>query len=396
MIGIDEIRSEFPVTEHVLYLDSAHQTPLAKSVRDALDRFYTEGEEMGGPKSVWLERVKDVRRKTAEFIGAREDDITFTKNTSEGLNIVANGISFTRGDNVVLVDGDHPNNAYAWLNLREKGVEVRFARVADDAIANAETFGPYVDARTRVISLSHVTFHAGQRHDIGDIGEMCERLGIFLVVDAMQSAGVLPIDVRLLKVSALSAGCHKGLLTPQGIGFLYVDPALKEIRPTYAAMSSMKNPPSDFIAQQNDLEFRGDGQRFETGNLNLPGLHALGASIDLLSRIGIEKVEKHLRSLGDLLLERLQGTGIELIGPTNNRGRAHIYVLKLPVSSWVKYLSDHTVRVSPERGGVRISFGIFNNRLDVEKVVEIIKRGQIELGGGLADRRPYVRRVDLD
>ncbi|WP_221625078.1 aminotransferase class V-fold PLP-dependent enzyme [Burkholderia contaminans] len=111
---------------------------------------------------MWLKKVEEVRCKLAALVGAASAEITFTKNTSEGLNAIANAVEFRPGENVVLIHGDHPNNAYAWLNLRCKGVEIRFTRLTTD-IANAGSFETQVDNRTRVISLSHVTVHAGQK-----------------------------------------------------------------------------------------------------------------------------------------------------------------------------------------------------------------------------------------
>src|SRR6516164_878987 len=129
---LSAVRSEFPVTKRMLYLDSAHQTPLAGRVRAALTDFYAEGHETAGPKPVWLRRVEQVRGKIAKLLNATPGEIAFTKNTSEGLNIAANGIPLQAGDNVLLIEGDHPNNAYAWLNLKRKGVEVRFINLTSE------------------------------------------------------------------------------------------------------------------------------------------------------------------------------------------------------------------------------------------------------------------------
>ena len=142
----------------MLYLDSAirRRSPRARA---ALESFYDEGLEQAGPKALWLDRVEQVRARIAALIGADPSEIAFTKNTSEGLNIAANAIPFAPGDNVMMVDGDHPNNAYAFLNLRRKGVEVRFLPLKGET-ATADMFAAHIDGRTRAISLSHVTFHS--------------------------------------------------------------------------------------------------------------------------------------------------------------------------------------------------------------------------------------------
>jgi selenocysteine lyase/cysteine desulfurase len=372
VIDTQSLRQEFPVTKRMLYLDSAHQTPMANCVRAALSEFLAEGNEMAGPKPVWVRRVERARAKVADLLNASPTEIAFTKNTSEGLNIAANAVPLKAGDTVLMLAGDHPNNAYAWLNLKRKGVNVRFIDLPDDQVATAKTFAPHIDASTKVISLSHVTFHAGQRHDIESIGRLCADKGIYLVVDVMQSVGVLPVDVKKLGVSVLAAGCHKGLLVPQGLGLLYVKEDLQELQPAYLAMSSLANPPDDYIARPEDLAPRRDAGRFEFGNYNLPDLHALSSAIDLITRTGQKQVENHVLELGDRLIAGLDKLGVKLVGPRDRSQRAHIYVLDIPTTEWTDYFSQNQVRISPERGGVRISFGIFNTLEDVDQVLGLI------------------------
>ncbi|OLL28502.1 aminotransferase [Burkholderia sp. SRS-W-2-2016] len=369
------VREQFPVTARQLYLDSAHQTPLSLSVRDALAAFLSEGYEMAGPKTLWLRRVEETRATVAGFFNAAPSEIAFTKNTSEGLNIAANAVPLKAGDNVVLIEGDHPNNAYAWLNLKRNGVEVRFVPLRDDEIATAQTFEPYIDERTRVITLSHVTFHAGQVHDLMSIGKLCKERGIYLVVDAMQSVGVIPLDVKALNISVLAAGTHKGLLVPQGLGVLYIADGLDELQPAYLAMSSMANPPADYVARPDDLAVRKDALRFEFGNVNLPDVHALSAAIRLIESVGVPDIQNHVMELGDLLLAHLDRLGVAVVGPRERGQRNHIYVLKLPVEQWAAFFARNDVRVSPERGGIRISVAMFNNVEDIERLVDVIRTG---------------------
>jgi selenocysteine lyase/cysteine desulfurase len=366
------VRRQFPVTEHMLYLDSAHQTPLASSVRDALLRFYAEGSESAGPKSVWLARAEQVRSRLANSLNAAPAEIAFTKNTSEGMNIAANALPLAPGDNVLLVEGDHPNNAYAFLNLRRKGVEIRFAPLKGET-ARGEMFEEHVDERTRAISLSHVTFHAGHRFDLASIGAFCAERSLYFVIDAMQSTGVLRLDVKAVSASLLGSGCHKGLLVPQGLGILYCREELDELQPAYLAMSSLAQPPSDYIARADNTALKPGAGRFEIGNLNLPDIHALDASLDLIEGIGLDAIEAHMYDLGDRLIEHLDEQGIRLVGPRARMDRApHIYVLDLPASPWFDYLSSQRVRVSPERDGIRVSFGLFNTFEDVDRFAAIV------------------------
>jgi cysteine desulfurase/selenocysteine lyase len=371
---IAAIRRQFPITARMLYFDSAHQAPLSLSVKAALEGFYSEGLETAGPKAQWLARAEDVRARLARLIGADASEIAFTKNASEGLNIAANALPLAAGDNVLLVEGDHPNNAYAFLNLRAKGIDVRFVPMGKETM-DAAAFAPFVDARTRAISLSHVTFHAGHVFDIADIGRLCALKGMHLVVDAMQSVGVLQVDVAELPPSMLAFGCHKGLLVPHGLGVLYVSKSLPEMRPAYLALASLAHPPSDLIARADNMKLKRGAQRFEIGNYNLPGIHALGAALDLIEQVGIANITGHVLALGDRLLAHLGELRMGIVGPRARQRRSHIIVIDLPVEDWLKYLEGENVRVSPERGGIRVSFAMFNTTEEVDRLAHIIARG---------------------
>jgi cysteine desulfurase / selenocysteine lyase len=376
---VTAVRSEFPVAERMLYLDSAHQTPLSAPVRAALASFYREGHENAGPKSVWLARVEKVRERVAAFLGASPDEIAFTKNTSEGLNIAANSLPMEQGDNVLMIEGDHPNNAYAFLNLQRKGIEVRFVPLSTE-VADATTFAAHMNSRTKAVSLSHVTFHAGHRHDVADIGRLCREKGLYLVVDAMQSLGVVPMNVATLGTSLVAAGCHKGLLVPQGLGILHSNRCLEELQPAYLALASLADPPSDLIARPEAMRLRTGAGRFELGNYNLADIHALGAALDMILEVGIENILEHVLDLGDHLIEHMDRLGVDIVGPRARQHRAHIYVLDLPGEEWPAYLASEEVRISPERQGVRVSFALFNTVEDVERFAAIVRRRLQRLG----------------
>jgi selenocysteine lyase/cysteine desulfurase len=356
----------------MLYFDSAFQAPLAESVKAAIEKFLAEGFMAAGPKSLWLERVERVRARIAALLGADACEIAFTKNTSEGLNIAANALPFRSGDNVLMVHDDHRNNVYAFLHLRRKGVEVRFVPMTE--VINAQSFAGSVDERTRAISLSHVTFHAGHRFDVADVSRLCRQHGLYLVVDAMQSVGILPVNVKKLGTSLLACGSHKGLLVPQGLGLLYCDKTLGELEPPYLAAASLADPPRDIIAHPDRMRLKAGAGRFEIGNYNLPAITALSAALDLIENIGVENIEKHVLDLGDYLIGRIDEIGVGLVGPRRREYRSSIYALALPADDWLPYFSSHNVRVSPERDGIRVSFAMFNTTDEIDRLVDVIQK----------------------
>jgi len=370
---VDAVRKEFPAVERITYLDSGFQTPLARPVKAAIDLFLSESFETAGPKSVWLDRVEQTRKKLARFLGASADEIAFTKNTSESMNIAANALPLRAGDKVLMIHGDHPNNAYAFLNLRRKGVTVEFVPMTE--VVNAESLRPYIDASTRAVSMSQVTFHAGHRFDIESIGALCDEKGLYFVVDVMQAIGVVPIDAKALRATFIGSGSHKGLLVPQGLGLLYWDKSRIELEPAYLAAASLAEVPADLIARPDELELAPTARRFELGNFNLPAIHALGASLDMIEALGVPNIQNHCLDLGDHLIAGLDALDVRLVGPRDRQHRApHIYVIALPAAEWLGHFEQNGIRVSPERDGIRVSFGMFNIFADVDRLIDIIKR----------------------
>lgn len=380
---VDAVRKEFPAAERMTYLDSGFQTPLARPVKAAIDRFLSEGLESAGPKSVWLDRVEQTREKLARLLGVAADEIAFTKNTSESMNIAANALPLRAGDKVLMIHGDHPNNAYAFLNLRRKGVAVEFVPMTETV--DAASLRPHVDASTRAISMSQVTFHAGHRFDVESIGALCQERGLYFVVDVMQAIGVVPIDAKAMRATFIGSGSHKGLLVPQGLGLLYWNKSRTELEPVYLAAASLAEIPADLIARADRLDTASNARRFELGNFNLPAIHALGASLDMIEALGVQNIQNHCFDLGDHLITRLDALGVRLVGPRERQHRApHIYVIALPAAEWLGHFEENGIRVSPERDGIRVSFGMFNTFADVDRLIEIIQQRGVKLSSRAA------------
>jgi selenocysteine lyase/cysteine desulfurase len=366
------VRKAFPAAEHVVYLDSGFQTPLSRPVKEAYERFLCEGFETAGPKQVWLNRLEETRAKIAALLGVKPHEIAFTKNTSESMNIAANALPLRAGDKVLMIHGDHPNNAYAFLNLRKKGVEIVFIPMTE--AIDAESFRPHIDERTRAISMSHVTFHAGHRFDVESVGELCAQHSLYFIVDAMQGIGVVPIDAKAIKATFIGSGTHKGLLVPQGLGLLYWDASRTELEPAYLAAASLAEPPPDFIARPDNMALPATAGRFELGNFNLPAVQGLGAAIDFINAVGIDNIQRHCFDLGDYLIEGLDRLNVGLIGPRERQHRApHIYVIALPAAEWLDYFTQNGIRVSPERDGIRVSLGMFNTTADIDRLIAVIR-----------------------
>ncbi|MER8950959.1 aminotransferase class V-fold PLP-dependent enzyme [Mesorhizobium sp. M0809] len=377
--NVEAVRKLFPVVEKMTYLDSGFQTPMSTPVRRALEAFIQESYETAGPKSVWIDRMEETRAKIAALLNAAREEIAFTKNTSEAMNIAANALPLKAGDNVLMIHGDHPNNAYAFLNLKKKGVEVRFIPMTE--IVNADSFRAQIDANTKAISMSYVAFHAGHRFDVESVGALCKEKNLYFVIDIMQAVGVVPIDAKKVGATFIGSGTHKGLLVPQGLGLLYWDHTRTELEPAYLAAISLENPPADFIARPDNMAPSFTAGRFELGNFNLPAIQGLSAALDLINEIGIEKIQAHCFDLGDGLIAGLDELGVKLVGPRDRAHRApHIYVAALPAEEWIDFFASKDVRVSPERDGVRISLGMFNTEADIDRFLLVVKERNASAG----------------
>jgi len=218
-------------------------------------------------------------------------------------------------------------------------------------------------------------FHSGQRNDIDSIVELTNSIGAKIILDAMQSVGVSEVDATALGITALAAGSHKGLLIPQGLGFLYTATDIDELSPTYLGTAGVANSRADLVAPSDPIQLRPDARRFEIGNFNLPAIHALGAALDLITTIGLPAINDHLLTLGDLLIERADAARIGLVGPRERAHRSHIYVLDLHHPSWPEYLTKAGVRLSPVRTGLRVSFGLYNTAQDADRLFDILAHG---------------------
>src|SRR3954454_2302461 len=221
-------RSHFPVTARWAYFDHAAVAPLSGPARQALAGWAADRADNGDVHvSSWLRRVEEVRRQAGLLLNADSLDLAFVKNTSEGIGIVAEGLPWRHGDNVVTAADEYPANLYPWLNLAGRGVEVRTVPSRDGRI-EVEDLAAAIDPRTRLVSLSFVEFATGFRNDLDRVGQLCRERGVLFFVDAIQGLGVLPLDVSRTPIDFLAADGHKWLLGPEGAGLLYVRSELVE------------------------------------------------------------------------------------------------------------------------------------------------------------------------
>jgi selenocysteine lyase/cysteine desulfurase len=364
----ESYRREFPVTENHIYLDHAGVAPVSLGVKKAVGTFLSESAEGGAfhyPK--WAQQIVDIRRSCAKLINAEPDEIAFVKSTSHGLSIVAEGLNWKAGDNVLIYEKEFPSNIYPWLDLKRKGVGVKFIPSRDGRIL-IDDIEQLIDSKTRLIAISSVQFSNGFRIDLGKVGEICRRKKVLFCVDAIQSLGLIPMDVRECHIDFLSADAHKWLLGPEGIGIFYCRGELAEaLHPPLIGWRSVQN---DFDFDHLEFRLRTNALRFEEGSLNLMGIFGLGAAIGLLFEVGIPAIENRVLDLGDLIIREAESRGYGLFTPKSREERGGNVTITGPFdpAKMRDELREKGIMVNVRGGGLRVSPHFYNTGGEIEKL----------------------------
>lgn len=379
---------EFPATERWTYMDVAGRCVLSRGVRAAIEAHLDERMYDGGNKPKFFEMIEQTRRRFAELIAANAEEIAFTKNISEGLNMVAAGIPWRPGDNVVLCpEVEHPNNIYPWLNLRRQGVEIRAVEARDHAIPVDEMVA-HMDSRTRAVTVSSVLFAPGFRTDIDTLGRACRERGVLFVVDAAQSVGILDTDVRRSGIDALAASTQKGLLGLYGMGFPYCRREWAErMQPAYLARFGVDLGEAHEAAVGDfSYRLRPGALRFDLGNYNFLAAAAANESLRYLLALGTREIECYVLGLSHTLAQGLLDLGLPVCGGRPGRHLAHIVTAgeigrgghdsteDPRFGALYKHLVEHRVKLSIRRGALRFSLHVYNTASHVDRVLDLVKR----------------------
>ncbi|HYH69139.1 MAG TPA: aminotransferase class V-fold PLP-dependent enzyme [Urbifossiella sp.] len=362
-------RSHFPVTARWAFLDHAAVAPLPDVAVAALHE-YAASLAANGIAAVrdWTHRVRDVRELARRVINApTADDVFFVPSTTHGIGLIAEGFPWAAGDNVVLPADEYPANQYPWLNLAARGVEARrvptrAGRVLVDDLRAA------MDGRTRLLAVSAVQFATGFRADLDALGELCRERGVFFFVDAIQALGAFPIDVRRTPIDALAADGHKWMLGPEGAGLGYVRREwVDRLHPIGVGAFSVARP---LEFSTIDFALKPHAGRWEGGALNVPGITAFGASLELLLASGIPALQTRVLELTDYLCERAEAAGWEVYSsrrPGEASGIVSLTVPGVPAEAVVAACRVAGVIVNARAGRVRVSPHGYNNEGEIDR-----------------------------
>jgi selenocysteine lyase/cysteine desulfurase len=367
--------SHFPVAARWAFLDHAAVAPLPDVAVRALEEYGRSLADNGiAAVKEWFDRIAHVRRLAARLINAPDpDDVYFVPNTAHGVGVVAEGFPWRPGDNVVLAAEEYPANQYPWMNLAGRGVEVRAVQSRGSRVA-LDDLRAATDARTRVLTVSSVEFASGFRNDLDALGGLCRERGVFFFVDAIQSLGAFPLDVRKTPIDALSADGHKWMLGPEGAGIGYIRREwVERLHPIGVGAFSVVRP---FEFSTIDFTPKPHAGRWEGGAYNLPGITALGASLELLLGAGIENLERRVLELTDYLCDRAASAGLEVFSSRAAGERSGIVSLVKPgVASDVlmRRCRAAGVVVNNRANRVRVSPHAYNTQAEIDRFLDVVR-----------------------
>lgn len=376
------LRAQMPVAERWAYFDHAAVAPLTAPALDAIQTWATEATHEGDtvwPR--WAKAVEETRAVAAALIGAELDEIALLPNTTAGINLVAEGIDWQSGDNVVTLADEFPSNAYPWLNLASRGVDggidggIETRRVAtDNGRLDLDELARHCDARTRIVSVSWVGYSTGYCQELERIAAIAHDCGALFFVDAIQGLGALPLDVRKVPIDFLAADGHKWMLGPEGAGIAYIRKKnLQHLRPLGVGWNSVQHA-HDF--QRIELDLKPSAARYEGGSQNMAGMIGLGASLKLLSDIGIDSIAASILQISDFACQELQAIGAQIVShrepePSGHDPRTGIVAFELPgrdpQAVW-QHCQQQGVALACRGGRLRISPHAYNNEADVAKL----------------------------
>jgi len=360
----------FHLDQDLTYLNHAAVAPWPLKTAEAVKAFADENARQGSKDyDLWLLREKELRTQLAQLINAPSvDEIALLKSTSEGLSVIAYGLNWEDGDNIIIPAEEFPSNRIVWQSLKDQGVETRLIAISELADPEQALIDA-IDSRTRLLSCSSVQYASGHRLDIERLGRACKQSGALFCVDAIQSIGALRFDVQACHADFVVADGHKWMLGPEGTALFYCrEPLIEQLKLKQFGWHMVQDF-SDF--NKKEWQPNRTAQRFECGSPNMTGIVALHASTALLLEIGMDVIEQQVLLNSASLIRKLQALkDAQILSPIDNERRAGIVLFRMKnteTESLYRHLQKHKVICAMRSHGIRFSphFYTPEDRLDV-------------------------------
>ncbi len=376
-MNLDKVRSEFPhLQSDQIYFDHAAVSPMCNRSRKYLEQYISvvQSERINNfeETSALSDRI---RRDFATLIHTTQDRVAIVKNTTDGLILLARGLNWEKGDNIILYRNEFPSNVYPWYDLKNLGVKVKFidtklGRVAPDDLASIAT------EKTKLVSVSWVQYSSGYRNDLKELADWCHERNILLAVDAMQGLGVLDLNVEKTGIDFLSTGTAKWLFGPHGIGFVYLTKELQEkLNPPHLGWHSR----SDMMNFHDyDQPLKSDASRFEFATPFSLGIWAFAGAIEILLESGSLGIENRIIDLTDYLVSGLNNIGLQVVSDRSNRAvKSGIVYVSHPNDNKNEKihnkLNELRVSISFRNNKLRISPHFYNTHSEIDKFLNIME-----------------------
>jgi selenocysteine lyase/cysteine desulfurase len=370
----DRVRHRFPIFERLVYINSCSQGALSDSVRKAYQAYLEDWDEKGAPWDYWMERTEAARGAFARLVGADPDEVAVTTSLSAGVSAIATGLRYAgKRSKIVLTDYEFPTVGQIWHAQASRGARIVHVPAAADGTVPIEHFERAIDDETLIVSITHVSYRSGSLLDAERIARLAHERGALVLLDAYQSVGSLPVDVRALDVDLLAAGVLKYLLGSAGLGFLYCRRELIErFWPTATGWFADEDV---FAMDHRDYSPSRTATRFQSGTPPIPAIYAGIAGIELMQTIGIAETREHVNALNSRLLDGLDELRARVVTPRRPKRRgALICVASLDAPALVTTLRREGIVTSERDGNLRISAHCYNSIEDVDAVLESLAR----------------------
>ena len=369
----DRIRHRFPIFRNRIYINSCSQGALSDSVREAYERYLEDWDERGAPWDYWVEKSEDARRAFAGLVNAEPDEVAVTTSVSAGLSAIATGLRYARRSKIVTTDWEFPTVGQIWHAQELRGARVVHVEADADGTIPLERFEREIDDDTAIVSVTHVCYRNGARVDVKEVARIAHERGALVVLDAYQSAGSLPLDVRELDVDFLAAGVLKYLLGSAGLAFLYARREVVErVWPTATGWFADKNI---FEMDHRDYSPAPTASRFQSGTPPIPAIYAGVAGIELMQEIGVADTRKHVNALNARLLEGVDELGATVATPRRPKRRgALVCVRSTDAPELVRALGREGIVTSDRDSNLRISAHAYNSVDDVDELLAALQR----------------------
>jgi selenocysteine lyase/cysteine desulfurase len=389
-------RTYFPGLADKVFLDAACVSLASKPATDAIQRFLDLALlcplDSSTHHHIFMDEMRSAARPAAaRLINAQDDEIALVESTTHGLTIAADALPLGKGDRVLMSDLEFMEVAIPWVQKKKDGIEIDVVP-NHNGEARAEDFAVHITPRTKVIAISAVQWTNGYRCDLNAFSKLCRDRGIWLVVDAIQQLGAVPIDVKKTPVDILACGGHKWLNSPFGCGFLYINrDLLPRLNPTVAGYLSVETPAGGWgeyfqtpsIKPVKDYAFTATARRYEGGGTaNYPGAVGLHASLELIEQLGQQNISEHIFDLTDHLFAGLDKLPVTITTPHSRHNRAGIVTLSVGSPEQnvkvMQALQEKrilvSVRYTSHVGGIRVSCHFYNSSEDIDRLLVAVKQ----------------------